>query len=129
MIISQIYGTPTEKSGEYLFTCDRCRMRHVGMHTVETHYCDVKTPPPEPQESAPGLLDKVKNFTTAAAKHIAAGMPRASEEEVALRFAICQGCEFLKDNACMKCGCHISGDKKLISKLSWADQKCPIGKW
>lgn len=77
----------------------------------------------------PSLLQKAKNFTTSAAKHIAAGMPMASEEEIARRFAICQACEFLKDGACTKCGCPVVRQKKFLSKLSWADQSCPIGKW
>ena len=75
------------------------------------------------------LIQQAVNFVTSAAKHVAAGMPRASEEEIARRFAICQGCEFFKDNSCMKCGCPVIRTKKYISKLAWADQECPVGKW
>jgi len=61
--------------------------------------------------------------------HVAAGMPRASEEEVARRFAICQGCEFFDGKACTKCGCPVVREKQFVSKLSWANERCPAGKW
>lgn len=75
------------------------------------------------------LLEKAKNFAKAAVQHVAAGMPRASEEEIERRFAICRGCEFYKNSACTKCGCPISRERKFVSKLAWADQSCPVGKW
>jgi hypothetical protein len=56
-------------------------------------------------------------------------MPRASEEEVARRFAICQGCEFFDGKACTKCGCPVVREKQFVSKLSWANERCPAGKW
>lgn len=82
-----------------------------------------------PPSAPPSLMQKAKNFATSAAKHIASGMPRCTQEQIDARFAICQGCEFLKDNACTKCGCPINREKRFISKLSWANEKCPIGKW
>lgn len=87
------------------------------------------SPAPMPSREAPGFLEKVKNFATAAAKHVAAGMPMASDEEIIRRHDICLTCEFLKDNACTKCGCPISRVAGYVSKLSWADQECPVGKW
>lgn len=78
---------------------------------------------------APSFLQKVKNFAVSSAKHVAAGMPMASDEEILRRHDICQGCEFFKDNSCQKCGCPVVRTKKYISKLSWADQECPVGKW
>jgi hypothetical protein len=56
-------------------------------------------------------------------------MPRATDEQVAERFAICQGCEFLSGGACSKCGCTVVRQAKFISKLSWAAESCPVGKW
>jgi len=35
---------------------------------------------PMPARSAPSFLEKVRNFATAAAGHVAAGMPMASDE-------------------------------------------------
>jgi hypothetical protein len=78
---------------------------------------------------APSFLQKVKNFAVASAKHIAAGAPMASDEEIIRRHDICMGCEFLKDNACTKCGGPVVRNKQYVSKLSWADSECPVGKW
>lgn len=72
---------------------------------------------------------KAANFVVAAAGHIAAGAPMASDEEVASRYAICSQCEFLVNDSCAKCGCGISRIRGYVSKLSWADQECPVGKW
>jgi hypothetical protein len=93
--------------------------------------------PPKPQPPAPDLtrtdapsfLTKVKNFAVASAKHVAAGMPMASDEEILRRHDICMACEFMKDGACTKCGCPIVRAKQYVSKLSWADSECPVGKW
>ena len=110
----------------------------------ETHEVYPRTPkpgfvPPKPQPpapapdltrtDAPSFLTKVKNFAVASAKHVAAGMPMASDEEIIRRHDICQACEFFKDNACQKCGCPIVRAKQYVSKLSWADSECPVGKW
>lgn len=84
---------------------------------------------PMPTRSAPGFLEKVKNFATAAAGHVAAGMPMASDEDIIRRHDICLACEHLVDNACTQCGCPVSRVAGYVSKLSWADQECPVGKW
>lgn len=78
---------------------------------------------------APDLLTKARNFAASAAQHVAAGAPLASEEEVARRFAICQQCEHFDGRACRQCGCPVVRERQYISKLSWADQACPVGKW
>ena len=80
-------------------------------------------------EPGPSFATKIKNFAVAAAQHVAAGMPLASDEEIIRRHDICTGCEFFKDNACQKCGCPVVRAKQYVSKLSWADSECPVGKW
>jgi hypothetical protein len=45
------------------------------------------------------------------------------EDVLKMRWDLCSGCEFLKDNKCEKCGCFM----KVKHKLAMA--KCPIGKW
>ena len=70
-----------------------------------------------------------RNFATAAAGHVAAGMPMASDGEIIRRHDICLGCEHLQNNACTQCGCPISRVRGYVSKLSWADSECPAGKW
>ena len=82
-----------------------------------------------PARSAPGFLEKVKNFATAAAGHVAAGMPMATDEEIIRRHDICLGCEYLQDNACTQCGCPVARVRGYVSKLSWADSECPVAKW
>jgi hypothetical protein len=75
------------------------------------------------------LLEKAKNFTSATVRHVASGMNRCTDEQIEERFAICRGCEHYVDNACAMCGCKIARDKAIISKLAWAEQSCPVGKW
>lgn len=85
--------------------------------------------PPPPPRQLPPLAERVGNFVKSAAQHVAAGMPRATDEQIAARFAICQGCEFLLDGACSRCGCPVVRESKFLSKLSWANEQCPEGKW
>lgn len=83
----------------------------------------------QPRRELPTLTQRVATFAASVASHIAAGMPRATDEQIAERFAICQGCEFLSGGACSKCGCPVQREWKFISKLSWANESCPVGKW
>lgn len=84
-----------------------------------------------PRHPKPGLtlLQKAQSFAASAARHVAAGLPHASDEEVARRFAICQACEHFDGKACRQCGCPVVRERKFVSKLSWAHEKCPVGKW
>ena len=84
---------------------------------------------PRERKAGPSLLSRVANFATSAAAHVAAGMPRASDEEIERRFAICQGCEHYDGKACKQCGCPVVRESRFVSKLSWANEKCPAGKW
>jgi len=83
----------------------------------------------QPRKTGVSVLQKVKNLASSAAKYVAAGMPQASEEEVAKRFAICEACEHFDGKACRQCGCPVVRERKFLSKLSWANEKCPVGKW
>jgi hypothetical protein len=112
-----------------------CRERFIEDGKIVERDCHHSGPPQTPtaalaREADPvSWLQKAKNFAVATAKHVAAGMPTASDEEILERWTICQGCEFLKNDACSKCGCPVSRDRKFVSKLAWADQSCPEGKW
>ena len=93
----------------------------------------------EIEANAPNLAQKGVNFTKASAKHMAAGFPQASDEDVARRFTICQSnvCGYYKafsetNGQCLhpSCGCSlkavgISGK----NKLRWAEQECPVKMW
>jgi hypothetical protein len=83
----------------------------------------------QPRKPGVSVLQKARNFAASAAKHAAAGMPQATEEQVAARFAICQGCEHFDGRACRQCGCPVVRERKFLSKLSWANESCPVGKW
>jgi hypothetical protein len=74
-------------------------------------------------------LTKIKNFASAAVSHVAAGMPMCDDAEIIRRHDICLSCEHLENNACQLCGCPVSRAAGYVSKLSWADQSCPAGKW
>ena len=128
-----------------MITCQRhhleSRCRQRGYTLDEVRPCIVsengdqitvdETHPAYPRAPKTGvsMLQKAKNFATSAAKHVAAGMPQATDDEVARRFAICQGCEHFDGRACKKCGCPVVREKKFLSKLSWANESCPVGKW
>jgi hypothetical protein len=84
---------------------------------------------PRERKPGPSLLTKAANFAKSAAAHVAAGMPRASDAEIERRFAICQGCEFYDGKACTQCGCPVVRESRFVSKLAWANEKCPVGKW
>jgi len=90
----------------------------------------------QPPRELPPLAQRVANFAASAAKHVAAGMSRCTEEQIAERFAVCQDCEFLVQDceflvnqACSKCGCPVVREARFVSKLSWANESCPVGKW
>lgn len=114
------------EAGKQNGECDGCIVDRGDVLAVDEHHADFPRPKPV---DGPSLLRKAKNFASSAAKHIAAGMPRASEEEVARRFSICQACEHYDGKACRQCGCPIVREKQFVSKLSWANEKCPVGKW
>lgn len=80
-------------------------------------------------DAEPWLLIRGWNFTQALARWALAGLPRRSQAEIDARLAICQSCEFLKNDRCVKCGCACVERNRLINKLALATEKCPLGKW
>lgn len=80
-------------------------------------------------QDEPSFAQKIQNFAKSTAKHIAAGMPMCTEEQIIERHNICLQCEYFKDDTCSKCGCPLIRNKQFVSKLAWADQECPVGKW
>ena len=114
----------------------RCRQRGTTLDAVRP--CIVaedgdritvdETHPAYPRATV-SLVQQARNFAASAAAHVAAGMPQASDAERERRFAICQGCEFFDGKACSQCGCPVVREKRWLSKLSWAGESCPVGKW
>lgn len=94
-------------------------------HTIESFNTEINVD----RNQELSILDKIKNFAKATHSHISSGGKLCSEEQIEQRYNICITCPFFMDNTCAKCGCPLYRNKKFISKLSWADQECPIGKW
>lgn len=84
---------------------------------------------PRPGHAMPSLLTKAKNFAASAARHVATGMRMATQQQIDARYAICETCEFFQAGSCSKCGCPLVRQIKTVSKLAWAGEKCPVGKW
>jgi hypothetical protein len=90
----------------------------------------------------PDLLQRTRNFGVALTQHLAAGAPKASDDQVKERWAICQKCpgNYFKTtgegtgqcthHAC-GCGVFTVGAESGLwpNKLRWADQRCPAGYW
>jgi hypothetical protein len=85
----------------------------------------------------PSLPVRGKNLAIATKNHVAAGRPKASQEDIDARLAICLGCPSFvpsegkggKAGSCAECGCPVRSAAGHYHKLAWAEQKCPIGKW
>lgn len=101
----------------------------------ETHEAYPRAPKPglarNPTKPAPlpPLTKRIANFARSAAKHVATGARRCTQEEIDARYAVCQACEYFSNGACGQCGCPLVREKQYISKLSWASERCPVGKW
>lgn len=79
------------------------------------------------------LPKQIVNFGQALINHELAGRPLVSEEVRKERFEICKKCPagLYQEEMCKhsSCGCPISDKEGYRNKLSWADQKCPLGYW
>jgi len=74
---------------------------------------------------------KFKTFINSLYFHIARGLPKATQNEINVRYNICINCEEYNHvkTECSVCGCFISDKKIFLNKLAWADQSCPKNKW
>lgn len=102
---------------------------NYGIKVSSVEVSDRKVDPASEQIQPPSLMQKVLNFTKAAAKHTINGSPKCTSEQIQERYNICSSCEFFKNNICTKCGCNLVREKIYMNKLAWADQSCPVGKW
>jgi len=140
-----------ETADGWVATCSECAWSMTQQRHVPTkHRCKVtgeiatyvppgwfERPKERPPLAEPSLLAKAVNFSKAAAKHVAAGRPIATDEQVAERWAICQACEIFKPKSegqgvCThkSCGCALKAVGLTgKNKLRWADSVCPLEKW
>lgn len=86
----------------------------------------------EPKRSR---LRKAAQFAKSAARHVREGMPQATDEQVAERFAICKACPYFipkEEGAgeCSKCGCGLKAvGVSGLNKLRWSGESCPAKRW
>jgi hypothetical protein len=76
----------------------------------------------------PPVETLASNFFSAIGSELKArvnGTASLEKEEVARRYAICEGCEHFqaKSKRCIQCGCFLKW------KTAMRSQHCPIGKW
>lgn len=73
----------------------------------------------------PPLVRQAMSFGKAVVAHVASGLAKVDDAELARRMAICEACpEFIpEDRRCVLCGCAM----KL--KARWRSEACPLGKW
>lgn len=117
-----------ERDGKTRYRCVRCG-EPTGW-TARAVY--VRTCPAAlPATAAPGIVTRAANYAAAAIGHAVAGST-ASEATIALRLAICQGCERYDAgrSICLACGCTCDATQNgYFNKLAMAEQACPVGKW
>jgi hypothetical protein len=77
-----------------------------------------------------GLIEKTKHYAAALWRWGKAGFPVRSDEEIAALVAICQGCQFQREETCTICGCCVSQAMPAIkSKVKMSSEVCPKGRW
>lgn len=69
------------------------------------------------------MIEKAAGFAYELARHVAAGLPKLKDHKVFTRLMVCESCDRYHDRTCGICGCNMR------IKASWAEQKCPLGKW
>ena len=53
----------------------------------------------------------------------------ADKETIKQRLAVCEGCEFYKNDTCTKCGCTMMRNRNFVGKILKKDASCPENKW
>lgn len=121
----------------------QCRFcQKWGAHRCDESHCDIAGPgePGNPNQcrpcwlrlgkppvNGPSMVRRAWNYAQAIYNHVRRGKPVVSEEEALRRLALCEACELFDADKriCLhqKCGCLLD------RKVTWAEQKCPLGKW
>lgn len=97
----------------------------------ENNIIDVTVCPEEEclpnEESMPGIMQMAKNLMRDGGNIIDNALKGnstlVSDEVRDSRWATCEGCPFLQNNRCSKCGCFMK------VKVAFHSSKCPEGKW
>lgn len=76
------------------------------------------------EQKLPPMKEMAGNLLRASFQHVRGGLKLATKEDSDRRWGICLSCEKLIDEKrCANCGCFME------TKSTWAEQKCPEGKW
>lgn len=77
------------------------------------------------------LLEETKKDAIKKAENPSTGISgqMCSAEEIEGRLAICNTCEYFKENSCLLCGCTVIREANHKNKLAYKNQKCPADKW
>jgi orotate phosphoribosyltransferase len=83
---------------------------------------------------SPGLLRKGFNFALASVQHIFGSARTVDDPTREWRLSQCLSCTEFYDpvlETCthIRCGCGIRKQRGIFDKLSWASERCPIGRW
>jgi len=100
----------------------------VNQNLTPEKYQEIKTKlENENLQSFPSVFQQARNLAKQAwlsGVDVAKGKPLLSTAEKANeRIKICEGCEFYKENRCLKCGCFMA------AKIHVESSRCPINKW
>ena len=105
--------------------CNRCPFRdHV---CTDVRSCDANN-----NISGRSLIQRARRFFYALKLHIRAGLPTALPADQDTRRSICDPCDYRnhEKDECKKCSCSLGGgEKRILSKIAWAGEKCLVGKW
>ncbi len=139
--ILELLGDSENPLHPNLFGCKICGRKLESARTDPSFLhrpCPAQPIADDWKPTLPPLVKRLKNFTLAAIAHELAGSPTCTQEQIDERHRACLACELFLPNAenpeighCTheSCGCPVIRMEKYVSKLAWADQECPLGKW
>lgn len=82
-----------------------------------------------PDKLSSVVFDRIKNQHNNSSDLSSNPEDRCSDEQIESRLAICNTCEYYKDDACELCGCRIVRENNYMNKLSHKSASCPVNKW
>jgi len=69
------------------------------------------------------LMEAGANLTSSVTEWAESGFQICGAKELDNRLSICNSCEFMSGNRCLKCGCFLQAKARL------ATSRCPEDKW
>ncbi len=119
-----------------LWRCRKCRARfEIPVEEFPITCCGIVYEYPDGViKHGPGPIRRAANFAKAVTGHVLTGRETVDDATRQWRLEQCLACEQYYDSqkeTCThpQCGCGIKKQRGVIDKLSWASQRCPIGRW